>query len=193
MADLSMPVAEPRTPEPTYAISASSRSPWMVPASPKVPWRTGKMMSRDCAREAPCPVMSALALSWMDFDFDVLSRTGAGFVSPARRSSASVEVSHWPCLVMAMGMTSYLARSMALRMEFAERRETSCSPERPPKRIPTRNFFFSGFFVMDRYKFLAVSGCGVEQKKIERQKGNFAGGFADCGWFSGGKSWSICG
>ncbi len=31
---------------------------------------------------------------------------------------------------------------MALRMEAAESRETSCSPERPPKRMPMRIFFF---------------------------------------------------
>src|SRR5271154_1840428 len=94
----------------------------------------------------------------------VLSRTGAGFVSPVRRCVASVEVIHWPCLVMPMGTTSYLVWSMDLRMEAAERRETSCSPERPPKRIPIRSLlgedffvcFFAFFvcFVMDRYKFL---------------------------------------
>jgi hypothetical protein len=27
-------------------------------------------------------------------------------------------------------------------MEAAERRETSCSPERPPNRTPIRSFFF---------------------------------------------------
>ena len=32
-------------------MSASSKRPWMVPSSPKVPWRTGKMTSRDWARE----------------------------------------------------------------------------------------------------------------------------------------------
>ena len=37
-----------------------------------------------------------------------MCRTGAGFVPPVRRCWASVEVSHWPCLVMPMGMTSYL-------------------------------------------------------------------------------------
>src|SRR5271155_4352135 len=93
----------------------------------------------------------------------VLSRTGAGFVSPVRRCVASVEVIHWPCLVMPMGTTSYLVLSMALRMEAAERRETSCSPERPPKRMPTRSFFFDGFFVMYGYKFLLVCGGGAEK------------------------------
>src|SRR5580700_10969922 len=86
----------------------------------------------------------------------VLSRIGAGFVSPARRRVASLEVIHWPCLVIPMGTTSYFVLSMAFRMEAAERRETSCSPERPPKRMPTRNFFFVCFFVMGDYKFLLV-------------------------------------
>src|SRR5258708_6197043 len=129
--------------------------------------------------------MSALALSWRDLDF---GRTGAGFVSPVRRCSALVEVSHWPCLVMPMGITSYFVRSMALRMEAAERRETSCSPERPPKRMPTRSFFFGGFFVMDNYKFLLL--CVWTRKKVGRGiEVVFAGGFADSGVFCGGKSW----
>src|SRR5271170_5702575 len=100
----------------------------------------------------------------MDLVLGVLSRTGAGFVSPASRCVASVEVIHWPCLVMPMGTTSYFDLSMALRMEAAERRETSCSPERPPKRMPMRSFFFAGFFVMDRYKFLLV--CGFDTEKF---------------------------
>src|SRR5260370_32511253 len=107
----------------------------------------------------------------MDLVLGVLSRTGAGFVSPVRRCWASVEVSHWPCLVMPMGTTLYFVRSMALRMEAAERRETSCSPERPPKRMPMRNFFFAGFFVvcflvffvMDTYKFLLLSRLDAEE------------------------------
>src|SRR5258705_12268041 len=103
----------------------------------------------------------------MDLGFSVLGRTGAGFVSPVRRCSASVDVSHWPCLVMPMGITSYFVRSMALRMEAAERRETSCSPERPPKRMRTRSLLFWDFFVMDSYKFLLF--CGLEAEK-------------SCGW-----------
>src|SRR5271163_497012 len=110
----------------------------------------------------------------------VLSRTGAGFVSPVRRCVASVEVIHWPCLVMPMGTTSYLVLSMALRMEAAERRETSCSPERPPKRMPTRSFFFAGFFVMDSYKFLLLCGLDAE-KSWEGYRGGFYRGF--CGFW----------
>src|ERR1700704_5092323 len=133
----------------------------------------------------------------MDLVFSVLGRIGAGFVSPVRRCWASVEVSHWPCLVMPMGITSYFVRSMALRMEAAERRETSCSPERPPKRMPTRNFFFAGFFVvcflvMDSYKFLPLCGLDAE-KSWEGYRGGFYRGFADFGVFCGGKSRCSCG
>src|ERR1700730_7303665 len=94
----------------------------------------------------------------MDLGFDDLGRIGAGFASPWRRCWASAGASHWPCLVMPIGITSYFVRSMALRMEAAERRETSCWPERPPKRMPIRNFFFPSalvvcFFVMDATSF----------------------------------------
>ena len=41
---------------------------------------------------------------------------------------------------MPMGTTSYFSLSIALRTEAAERSETSCSPLRPPNRIPTRSF-----------------------------------------------------
>src|SRR6185437_9025921 len=44
---------------------------------------------------------------------------------------------------MPMGTTSYLFRSMAFRTEAADSNDTSCSPLRPPKRIPTRNFLFT--------------------------------------------------
>ena len=42
-----------------------------------------------------------------------------------------------------MGIASYLFRSIAFRTEAADSNDTSCSPLRPPKRIPTRNFLFT--------------------------------------------------
>src|ERR1700726_4661341 len=128
----------------------------------------------------------------MDLGFDDLGRIGAAFVSPWRRCWASAGASHWPCLVMPIGITSYFVRSMALRMEAAERRETSCSPERPPKRMPMRNFFVCFFavcfFVMDSYKFLLL--CVWAQKKVGRGiEVVFTGGYTDFGVFGGGKSW----
>src|SRR4051812_15220019 len=56
---------------------------------------------------------------------------------PASRRSASADVTHRPSLVMPMGTTSYLCLSIALKTEAAESSEISCSPLRPPKRIPT--------------------------------------------------------
>src|SRR5580700_8693184 len=110
---------------------------------------------------ARASVGAAAAFSCRGLD---LGWIGAGFVSPARRCSASAGGSQWPCLLIPMGMTSYLVRSMDLRMLAAERRETSCSPERPPKRIPTRNFFLVCFFVMGSFKFLAVLVCRPGKK-----------------------------
>src|SRR5580698_5068046 len=82
---------------------------------------------------------------------------------------------------MPMGTTSYFLRSMDLRMEAAERRETSCSPERPPKRMPMRVFFF-----MSGYKFLLISGF-LFAKKFAWWKREFYWGFLrfgeDSGWF----------
>src|SRR5215472_16880567 len=45
---------------------------------------------------------------------------------------------------MPIGTASYLSGSRPRITEAAEARETSCSPERPPKRMPTRSRFFSG-------------------------------------------------
>jgi hypothetical protein len=42
---------------------------------------------------------------------------------------------------MAIGTTSYFWRSIASITEAAERIDTSCSPDRPPKITPMRSFF----------------------------------------------------
>src|SRR5580704_2936325 len=63
-------------------------------------------------------------------------------------------MSQWPSLVMPMGTTSYLSGSRPRITEAAEARETSCSPERPPKRTPMRNRFLSG--VMEIVGFMVV-------------------------------------
>src|SRR3989442_5101855 len=47
-----------------------------------------------------------------------------------------------PSLVMPMGTTSYLSLSRLAMTDAAEASETSCSPERPPKMMPMRIFFF---------------------------------------------------
>ena len=45
-----------------------------------------------------------------------------------------------PSGVMPIGTTSYFSLSRAFMTAVAETRDTSCSPERPPKMIPTRIF-----------------------------------------------------
>ena len=42
---LSIPIADPVTPAPTYGIPRNSRNPWRVPSSPVVPWMIGKTTS----------------------------------------------------------------------------------------------------------------------------------------------------
>lgn len=60
---------------------------------------------------------------------------------PERSAEAAAGASHFPSLVMAMGMTSNFFRSMASMTAVAERMDISCSPDRPPKMRPTRSFF----------------------------------------------------
>src|ERR1035437_4022323 len=67
---------------------------------------------------------------------------------------------------MPMGTTSYLLRSMALRMEAAESSETSCSPERPPKRMPMRSFFF-----MDAASRLRQAPVEAAERQLRRTGG----------------------
>src|SRR5205807_897309 len=169
MMSLSMPAAEPSTPAPTYGMSASSSRPWIVPSSPKVPCRTGNMMStlmaRSVARRAsagpskgtsppPCRCMgsggtttaSPLANSaapGVASGSPALRWRASSAGLPCNRRSAAPAVSQRPCLVMPIGTTSYLFLSIALRTEAADRSETSCSPLRPPNRTPTRNLLMT--------------------------------------------------
>jgi len=61
-------------------------------------------------------------------------------------------------LADADGTASYLSGSRPRITEAADARETSCSPERPPKRIPTRSLFlFSGVMGVVSCQFLVIS------------------------------------
>src|SRR6266478_676230 len=60
------------------------------------------------------------------------------------RASAFLAASQWPSAVIPIGTTSYFERSMDLRIDSADRNETSCSPDLPPKITPTRVFFIAG-------------------------------------------------
>ena len=142
----------------------------MVPSSPKVPCSTGKitstLMARSLARRvsvriglkgtsAALPVhrlrrhdhrfspgQHSRGLSWFP-DRRRADWRGSRISLPCSRFSASPAVSQRPSFVMPMGTTSYLSLSIALRTDAAESRETSCSPLRPPNRIPTRSLFIS--------------------------------------------------
>src|SRR5207237_1135047 len=166
----------------------------MVPSSPKVPCRTGKIMSTLMARSDARRVRVGSVWKGAREPPDFLGSGGtttaspaastaaAGVVSgsPARRwrascsgvlpvsnFSASAEVSQRPSLVMPIGTTSYLLLSIAPRTDAAERRETSCSPLRPPKRMPTRSFFMT--LVWTRVSLASISRYDLSdlQKKKE--------------------------
>ena len=74
-----MPAADPSTPDPTYAMSASSNSPWIVPSSPKVPCSTGKTTSSP----NPAVASSAAALSINGFTSPASVRVPAAPAAPA--------------------------------------------------------------------------------------------------------------
>src|SRR5262245_34047605 len=144
MTALSMPQAEASTPQPTYGMSAISSSPWTVPSSPYVPWRTGKITSIGVLSSAfdalsplkpGSPASETAELSNLSNSFSKISRVGA--VRSWRDRSG---LSHLPELSIAIGTTSYLLLSICSITVFAERTAISCSPERPPKITPTRSF-----------------------------------------------------
>jgi hypothetical protein len=153
-----MPAAEPSTPEPTYAIPASSNSPWMVPSSPNVPCSTGNTTSRFAApgRVAPRRQRNAglRRLRRQQRRNPLMQQLGSrrrlrvagpqpprpALSPPSSRPRASPAASQCPSLVMPIGTTSNFFRSIAFKIEAAESRETSCSPLRPPNKIPPAVF-----------------------------------------------------
>ena len=62
---------------------------------------------------------------------------------PFSKRSACSAVSQRPSFVIPIGTTSYLFLSIAFRTDAADSRDTSCSPLRPPNRMPTRIFAFA--------------------------------------------------
>src|SRR5712692_1818967 len=70
---------------------------------------------------------------------------------------AALPMSQWPSLVIPMGTASYLSGSSPRMTEAAEASETSCSPERPPKRIPMRRRFFSWVMGVVRRQVSVIS------------------------------------
>src|SRR6266704_4307191 len=89
-------------------------------------------------------------------------------VSAGSNSAAFAGASQFPSLVIAMGTTSYFLRSIASITARAERSETSCSPERPPKITPTRILFdidISQCTPCLRGKFLASNKFTTETRR----------------------------
>src|SRR5207244_1138435 len=90
------------------------------------------------------------------FLFSLLFADGSErVVSAGSISAAFAGASQFPSLVIAMGTTSYFVRSIASITALAERSETSCSPERPPKITPTRSFLVISRSPRLRGQFLA--------------------------------------
>src|SRR5574337_604368 len=149
---LSIPAAEASTPAPTYGMPASSRSPWTVPSSPYGPWSMisttsssrlspGGKPSAAWSRASAALAASAASARATSPSFTGLAASPAGSALrtlSARAFKGSPPTSQRPSLVIPIGTGSKRLRSRAPRTDAAEARETSCSPERPPKMIPTR-------------------------------------------------------
>src|SRR5439155_18004505 len=100
-----------------------------------------------------------------------------------RRKSSTSRKRHCPFLSIPMGTISYLFLSIASMMLFAERRDTSCSADLPPKSTPTLSFFFIGilkFCIHARYPkwfplFLHLLLNHILTKRKIYEKGRFLG------------------
>src|SRR5580692_441961 len=112
----------------------------MVPSSPKVPCMTGQITSKRCA---PAPRSSGTRAAAVGSAVGVTRRPA--FQISGNILTAPSPTSQWASLVIPMGTASYLSGSRPRMTEAAEAKETSCSPERPPNRTPTRRrFLLSG-------------------------------------------------
>src|SRR5215510_8629302 len=118
----------------------------MVPSSPYVPCSTGSTTSSLESPRPSDPGDERLASSRRHRPARVGSPTMVtSQCSPADKTAcgssavASRDISQRPSLEIAIGTMSYLDGSMALITDSADRKETSCSPERPPNMTPTRS------------------------------------------------------
>src|SRR5215831_7322385 len=85
--------------------------------------------------------------------------------SPSARSG-SPPTSQRPSLAMPMGNTSNRERSMAARTEAALARDTSCSPDRPPKTIPTRSFLLMTLLYQTSERSLPFLRCSTALVRV---------------------------
>src|SRR3989442_6808911 len=144
----------------TAAWRVTVGSVWQGGRGPRVFWVSGEPTTASpAASTAAAGVVSGSpARRW---------RASCSGVLPFTNFPASAEVSQRPSLVMPIGTNSYLLLSIAPRTDAAERRETSCSPLRPPKRMPRRSFFMT--LVWTRVSLASISRYDLSdlQKKKE--------------------------
>ena len=141
-----MPHDDASVPQPTNGIAANSSRPWSVPSSPYVPCRTGNTTSRRPTFDLLSSSISSLrdgspTIATSSVELPSCCFDNSRWALAGNNSAAAAGASQFPSFVIAMGMTSYFDLSIASMTERAERIETSCSPERPPKITPMRSFF----------------------------------------------------
>src|SRR5260370_39745126 len=97
-------------------------------------------------------------------------RRGRRFKTSGNIVCARAPMSRWLSLVRRMGTVSYLSGSRPRMTEAAEAREPSCSPERPPNRIPILSrFLLSG--VTSRSHSAGSAAVQSYQFSVIREKG----------------------
>ena len=140
---LSIAVAEPSTPLPTYGTPTSSRKPCMVPSSPKGPCNIG-ITTSITPRERSLPDASFSNSSQEPSIANrIVEPSGSMVLSPLLRLSVAgspLKGTNTPARVMPTGTTSYLEESMALRTPEAVATEIECSLDLPPNNTATRIF-----------------------------------------------------
>ena len=128
-----------RTPQPTYGIPDSSKSPCIVPSSPFLPCITGKQTSI-CIFSGPDSLKTVMPWSFLSGESKAFVHLPLFIhLSSGKRETSPSKRNHSPSLVIPSGQTSYLSRGMLLTTYEADTHETSCSLDTPPKR--TRTFF----------------------------------------------------
>src|SRR5262244_1421263 len=132
----------------------------MVPSSPRGPcsmisttssrWRSpGGRLSEDsmrCSAAVPAASVARPASACFTEASAPPSPRAWRAASSASARMGSPPTSQRPSRVMPMGTGLKRSRSMAERTEAALARETSCSPDSPPKITPTRSFFAMLFY-----------------------------------------------
>ena len=139
VSPLSMQFAEDMQSQPTNGISASWKSPWIVPSSPFFPWRTGKITSTFTFWYSPFSPRAIKPL-WRGSGLRTHG-TLSGCCShlfDAISSTSPIYFIQWPFFVIPIQITSYLSFGILFITWVAETTDTSCSFDFPPKITATR-------------------------------------------------------